>query len=173
MKKPSKLKIILLTIIPILFLLILTILLIRLVSPREIDDVAPGISCQVELLEKADILWVIPIFQNNSIVNNSEWCTQIKSLGKEVQLHGVYHKYKEFKTPRSPEYLQEGIDAFQSCFNKYPSKFKPPQLAYAKSNDEIIKQAKLKRIGLFNQFLHKVYHCNDTGLFSNKFINYV
>lgn len=155
-----------------LAVLIVLIWLIRAASPHEIDDMTPGIPCKIDIVEKSDILWVIPIYRNESIANNLAWCEYISSLGKQLQLHGVQHTFEEFSYPRTKEYLQQGVIAFEECFNQTPSKFKPPQLAYTNENDQILEEFNLKRKGLFNQFFHKVYHCQDTGLFPNKFIDW-
>ncbi len=162
-------KIFLIVLIIIIFLL-LALFLIRFFSPRETDDVTPGIPCSEELLYKADILWVVPLFENASIADNSSWCSYIKELNKTLGLHGVEHKFNEFKTDRDEKYLQRGIDAFELCFGFKPEMFKPPQLKISEDNKVIIKKIGLELKGSVNQFMHKVYHCNDTGRFSNNFI---
>ena len=159
-----------LIILIILFTMIFVLFLIRYFSETQLDDVNPLIQCDKKLLEKSDVLFVIPIFKNQSIANNPEWCRQILSLNKTLGLHGVYHTYYEFLTDRNSEYLNKGIIAFEKCFGYKPTSFKPPQLKISKTNKKLIKNnLKLKLI--FNQIFHKVYHCNDTGRFSNKFID--
>ena len=74
----------------ILFIIII-LFLIRFLSPREIDDVTPGIQCDESLLSKSDVLWVIPAFDNKSIAENRSWCNYILSLNKTLGMHGVYH----------------------------------------------------------------------------------
>lgn len=145
--------------------------MVRLISHSEIDDVSPGMPCDEEYLKKSDILWIIPIFDNQSISDNKEWCKQILSLNKTLGLHGVYHTYKEFKEPRDSSYLQEGISAFESCFNQTPTLFKPPQLAWTGENKPILKQFNFSLKSQINQITHKVYHCNDSGQFSNKLMD--
>jgi len=161
-------------IIPFILLIILTVIiilfLIRLILPSQIDDVSPEISCKKQLLEKADILYIIPNFNNKSMHENKEWCNQILSLNKELALHGFNHKYLEFKTDKNQQYLNQAINSFEQCFNKKPTRFKPPQLAISKNNKQLIKN-KLNLDLFFNQLFHKVYHCNDTGKFPNWFIN--
>jgi predicted deacetylase len=165
MKK--SIKIILLTIFSLIILLFLT----RLILPREIDDVSPKIPCEKELLEKADVLWVIPNLENRAISKNAEWCQEILSLNKTIGLHGVSHTYHEFGTNKTQEYLQEGINIFTECFNQTPTSFKPPQLKISEENKILIKKNNLALKTIFNQITHKVYHCNDTGKFSNRFID--
>lgn len=156
--------------------LVIILFLIRLLSPREIDDVFPGIYCEKEYLEKAYILWVIPDYNNVLISENKTWCQEILNLNKKLGLHGVKHQpYKEFLVEnRTIEYLQEGINLFEECFNQTPTKFKAPQLALSSENKKMIKEhfPELKIRGYFNQLIHKVYHCNDTGRFSNRFIDW-
>ncbi|MFH1585816.1 MAG: DUF2334 domain-containing protein [archaeon] len=165
-KKPIKI-----VIICILILLVSDILLIRVISPIEIDDVSPGISCEQKYLEKADILWVIPRFNNQSMATNTIWCNKIKGLNKTIGLHGVTHEYQEFKTDKDKEYLEEGIKMIEECLGKRPDMFKPPQLDISSNNKKLVEDMGLERKGFFNQLFHKVYHCNDTGMFTNKFID--
>ena len=57
----------------IIFLILACLVVIRANTTREIDDVTPGIVCEQEYLQKADILWVIPRYQNIPISENPEW----------------------------------------------------------------------------------------------------
>ena len=49
--------------------------------------------------------------------------------------------------------------------------FKPPGLAISMQNRRLVKDNGMKLKRNFNQIIHKVYHCNNTGRFSNKFID--
>ncbi len=95
-------KIILISIM-IIFLLLLTLFFIRSFSSREIDDVSSEIPCNKEYLEKSDILWVIPKFNNKPISKNPEWCDYILSLNKTLGLHGVTHEFEEFGIKKNKE----------------------------------------------------------------------
>ncbi len=163
----------------ILLALIIFLFLFRQFSARQLDDVSPQIQCDTQLLEKADILYVIPKFNNSPISENKEWCNYILSLNKTLAMHGVYHTYNEFSEDKNETYLQEGITEFEKCFGTKPDRFKAPQLAISKNNKELIKK-QMNFDGFSNQVLHKVYHCNEsgdfsshltrrTGLFSNRF----
>lgn len=155
----------------LIFILIFILILIRLAGSRELDDLHPDISCSEDLIEKSDVLWVIPKLNNNSITENPEWCKKILNLNKTLGLHGIYHNFEEFDTNRNQEYLQEGIEIFEKCFGYVPEKFKPPQLKISKINEKIIKNNNLKLKGKLNQVIHKVYHCDNSGPISNKFID--
>jgi len=161
----------------IIFILIALILfpissLIRIIPPRELDDVSPTIPCEKDLLKKSNIFWVIPRYKNISISENKEWCNYILSFNKTIGMHGVTHEYQEFKTNRNQEYLDEGIRVFEECFGFEPTIFKPPQLEISKNNKQLIKNNNLNLKLNFNQFIHKVYHCNNTGKYSNRFIDF-
>ncbi|MBM3230555.1 hypothetical protein FJZ22_02785 [Candidatus Pacearchaeota archaeon] len=156
----------------ILGTLILAFFLIRACSHQEIDDVTPGIPCEEEYLRKAEVLWVIPLFQNESISSNKTWCEYIRSLNKTLGLHGVYHTNREFQILRNEEYLQPGVQAFKECFNQTPTQFKAPQLALSKENKAWLEK-KYTIQGEYNQQFHKVYHCSDTGRFPNKLLQYL
>ena len=155
----------------IIIILILILFLTRLLTPKEIDDISPEIPCEQKLIEKSEVLWVIPFFNNKSISENSEWCDYILSLNKKLGLHGVYHTYREFQTTKNQEHLEKGIQEFEKCFKAKPEMFKPPQLKINKENKKLIKDNNLKLKVVLNQFTHKVYHCNNTGILSNKFID--
>ena len=159
------------TLIYTLIILIFILFLIRYFSEKQLDDVNPNLSCNQELLEKADAYYVIPLFDNKSLINNPQWCEQIKKRSKKLALHGVYHTYKEFDTNRDQEYLEKGIKEFQKCFNQTPTIFKPPQITISKINKKLIKKNNLKLDLFFNQLFHKVYHCEDSGKYPNWFID--
>lgn len=156
----------------VLMALILFIFFFRLISARQLDDVTPGIPCSNELLDKADVFYIVPNFENQSIAENKEWCKQILDMNKKLELHGVLHTYKEFSLDRSQEYLQEGIFIFEQCFNQTPERFKAPQLSISKNNREIVKNNNLKLDNYLNLIFHKVYHCNDSDRYlKNKYID--
>ena len=154
-----------------IFSIIIILFIIRLILPREVDDVTPFIDCSEQLIEKSDVLWVIPKFEGKSILDEDGWCEKILSYNKELGLHGVYHTYNEFSEDRDGEYLQEGIDIFEECFGFKPEKFKPPQLKINDENKELISKMNMELELNWNQFFHRVYHCNDTGVFKNWWID--
>lgn len=169
MNKTSK---IILFILIVLLLLLSFIFLFRIFSSRQLDDVSPQIQCDKDLLEKADVLFVIPKFNNISIAENKTWCNYILSLNKTLAMHGVYHAYNEFYTDRNQAYVDEGREEFYKCFGFYPKEFKTPQLAITNNNKKLI-QSQMKFDGYLNQFFHKAYHCSDTGRLSNKIIDVI
>ncbi len=147
----------------IIFVLIVGVWFIRLVLPSQIDDVSPGISCDEELLEWADVYFVIPKFEGVEI--EGEWCNKMKMRDKELVMHGVYHTYEEFGIVRDEVYFDEGVDIFRTCFGQKVERFKPGQLAWDSGNDWIKDGVDVELF--WNQFFHKVYHCEDTGMFPN------
>lgn len=155
-------------IIIFIIILILALFFMRFLNPKEIDDVSPEIPCEQEYLNKSDVLWVIPFFNNKPISQNSEWCKEILSLNKTLGLHGVYHTYWEFKENRTQEYLKIGIQEFEKCFGFKPEIFKAPNLRMTQHNRKLIKQNNLTLKTQFNQVTHKVYHCNNSGTLPNK-----
>lgn len=161
----------LLWIIPLI--LALTLSLARGVSPKEIDDITPAISCGQKYIDKADILWVIPYFNNKPISENKEWCEKILSLNKTLGLHGIHHSpYQEFKQNITEEELINALNEFETCFGAKPKLFKAPQLALSSENKKLLEKYNLKIRGRTNQVLHKVYHCGDSGVFSNSFLDF-
>ena len=159
----------------IVFSLLVLWFLIRLISPREIDDVTPGIPCENEkkYIEKSEILWIIPFGDNFLISENKTWCNEILAMNKTLGLHGIYHTYHEFELKNiSQEELNFGIREFEKCFGYAPKLFKPPYLHLNKQNKDLIKQNNLILKYRFNQAIHKVYHCNNSGTLNNKIINW-
>lgn len=144
----------------------------RMTLGREIDDVSPAIYCESELIVKSDVLWVIPLYENESISEDIGWCDYIKSLNKTLGMHGVEHSYREFGVLRNEEYIQRGIDAFEECFGYTPRRFKAPQIDLNEGNIELLEDMGFDVKGNINQVMHKVYHCSDTGKLSNKFIEW-
>jgi len=168
MKKSVKKRLI----IPIILLIALvTLFLIRLVNPTEIDDVTPGIPCPEMIKYNPDVLYVIPDYNNNPISENQEWCSYVLSLNKTLELHGITHTYKEFfYSDISQEELNRGISEFENCFGFKPEAFKSPQLKTSPENKQLIKQNNLEFRTTFNQITHKVYHCSDSTFPYNKAI---
>src|SRR3989344_998160 len=152
----------------ILALPIITLFLIRLFSERHLDDVNSLINCNEDLLKKSDVFAVIPKYKNISISENKTWCENILKYNKKLIMHGIYHTYKEFLKDRNQSYLDEGSKIFEECFNFSPKEFKPPQLEISKNNKVLIKK-NFKLDSIFQQSFHKVYHCEDSGKFSNRF----
>lgn len=173
MKKRVKKRLLILLNFLLIILIVLAILfLIRLINSTEIDDVTPGIPCPEIEKYNPDVLYIIPNYNNNLISENKEWCDYILSLNKTLALHGITHTYREFLYSNiSQEELNFGISEFEKCFNQSPKMFKPPQLEINKENKQIISKNNLERRTNFNQITHKVYHCNDSDLISNKIIH--
>lgn len=159
--------------VAILFVsLFLVVYLVRLTNLREIDDVHPAIPCKESDLNEAEVLFVIPKFNNQSIADNKNWCEYILSLNKTLGMHGVYHSYNEFGYDRNQEYLQEGVDIFEECFGFKPEIFKAPQLNISESNKILISD-NIKLVHTSDQVFSKVYHCSDTGFFNNDLMRWI
>jgi predicted deacetylase len=156
----------------ILFLIIIesSILIIRAANPIEIDDVHPDIYCQEKRIKEADILWIIPKFNGTSIEENKTWCEEMVLTGKKLGLHGFEHTYHEFGNESKTEELQEAIDIFRKCFGYEPTMFKPPQHKLSTPNRRFLEDRDIEIIGSLNSLFHKVYHCGNSGYFSNNFI---
>jgi predicted deacetylase len=165
MKKPA-----LIFLFSIAFLIIV-IFLVRLISPSEIDDVSPGISCPEIEKYSPDVLYVIPDYNNTQISENKLWCDEILKLNKTLALHGITHVYREFLYENiSQEELNFALNEFQKCFNRTPEKFKAPHLEINEQNKKLILENNLEYRNWIQQITRKVYHCNNDGITSNKII---
>ena len=158
-----------LTLIIIIGILIFSLILVRALNPREIDDINPLIPCENEYVKKSDILWIIPLKNNIPISENKTWCKEILALNKTLGMHGIYHSYHEFSFFVNESDLVKGKEIFEECFGYEPTLFKPPYLRLSKENKNLLKENNLSIKRFWNQNTHKVYHCQDTGYFSNKF----
>jgi hypothetical protein len=159
-------------IIMIIFILLFIVWLVRIFSERQLDDISPEIECDPDLIDKSDILFVIPKYNGYSISDNVSWCESILRFDKKLGMHGVYHTYKEYSEERSEEYLEAGVVIFEECFGFTPESFKAPQMALAEENKGIIRK-KMKIVGKINQIFHKTYHCGDTGILSNRLTDFI
>jgi len=155
------------SILTIILILIAVLFFIRLANPIELDDLTPGIPCESDLIGKANILWVIPDFENNSIAQNKPWCSEILELNKKLGMHGVKHSYNEFRENITQAEIQRGMEIFKECFGFYPTMFKPPQLAISDEEKKLIKDSGMELMIEGNQITHKVYHCNDSDIIKN------
>ena len=159
-------KIILITIITILVLLFI----IRSSSPKEIDDVHPNRPCEKEYLEKSDILWIMPNYLNIPISSNQTWCQQTLSLNKTIGMHGITNEINEFEiTTYNKSEFNSSLEEFKKCFGKYPTMFKAPNLKISEQNKDLVKSFNLTLRTPYHQTIHKVYHCNEAGVFPNWF----
>ena len=158
-------------VLTVLLVLIATLFFIRLANPVELDDVTPEIPCEENLIKKADILWVIPDFKNNSISQNRTWCSEILALNKTLGMHGVTHSYREFNGNITQPEIQRGMEIFNDCFGFYPTMFKPPQLVISNEEKKLIKESGMQLMLGGNQITHKVYHCNNSDIVKNWMVN--
>lgn len=160
-----------LTVIGIILVVILAcIWLIRLFSPRQLDDLSPEIPCSQDLIEKSSVLYIIPKFNGWSL--SKEFCERILVLNKTIAMHGVTHEYQEFLKPKNSSYIEQGQEIFLGCFNLTATSFKPPQLKISQENKKLVR--KYMNLDLWlNQIFHKVYHCGDSGLLPNWLVDII
>jgi hypothetical protein len=157
-------------IIIIIIFLLNNLIITRYILPRQIDDFNPNIPCEKELIDKSEILMVIPLYLDVPISQNKTWCDSILALNKTLAMHGVYHTYNEFLEVRNESYISIGRGEFKKCFGFYPKYFEAPQLALNKENIAMIESLNMTVLHYKHNLFHKVYHCNNTGLASNGFI---
>lgn len=144
----------------------------RQILPRQVDDVHPLFNCTNEVLNKGDALAIVPFYRNISIAGNLTWCNEILSMNKTLIMHGVFHTYNEFYSPVSIEDVKAGMEAFKECFGYYPKIFEAPQLALSSENAKMLKGLGFEIRGYPYIITHKVFHCNDSGKYSNRFIHF-
>jgi predicted deacetylase len=155
----------------ILAAMVILLFFIKLISPREIDDLSPGIPCDQTYLQKADIVWVIPEYNNIPISDNQTWCKQILAMNKTIGMHGIYHSYHEFDYYVNDTQLKQAKQIFADCFGYEPTLFKPPYLRISKVNKQLLKENNLTLRRFLTQDTRKVFHCEDSGTLPNWFHN--
>jgi len=171
--KTRKILLVFFLVVLLLVLLASDLLIVRYVNPRQTDDVNPSISCEQNVINKSSMLMVIPLYEGKSIADNMTWCNSILKLNKTLAMHGVYHTFNEFAELRNESYVSLGMEEFKKCFGYYPKYFEAPQLELSGENKKILESMNLTIISYSYNLMHKVYHCSDTGLVSNKFIDYI
>lgn len=140
-----------------------TLMVHREMSPREIDDIHPRISCQDHLLDDSTWWWVIPYYNDEPLTAHPEWVERVKRSGRKLGLHGIRHTYAEFNVDVSREYIQKGIDEFERAFGYKPTEFKPPKMQVTPHNLKLLKDMGLNVHTSWQQLIHKVHHCEDQG----------
>jgi len=123
--------------IGVVFFIIFLVLILQPQKPLILDDVTSTKFCP-NLIEKADIIYVIPLY--NNVPLDPEWCQEMRTLNKTFGLHGITHTYHEFLKPVNKEDLQKAIHVFEECFNQTPSLFRPPYNKISEENKQLIKE---------------------------------
>ena len=142
-----------------LVLTIIGVLVSRLVSHEELDDVHPFImDVNDPYIKRSEWLWVIPFYLGEPISNHPKWVTQLKETGKKIGLHGVYHTKHEFGVERSNKYIDKGVKEFHKAFGYPPAHFKAPGLALTYGNRKKIESRGMEVKGWWNQICHRVHH---------------
>lgn len=141
-----------------IIIVIYMLILVQSRNPLIVDDVAPLSSCD-ELIKKADIIYVIPLENNNSISNYLEWCKNLQLLNKTIGLHGIRHNFHEFDKEVSEVELIKATSSFEKCFGEKPKLFRPPE--------NLISEENIKKITSLNMTIyrdsylkHSYCHCN-------------
>lgn len=170
MNKRIKKAIIIFSVLVVLIsMAIITIEIGRNLNYIQLDDLHPLINCEEKYIEKSDVLMIIPLWKNDSIVNYPEWCKKISESNKTLGMHGIYHTYDEFLGNISEEKFVFALGEFKKCFGKSPELFEPPQWDISSINRKMVE----KYVPVTNNFqgiFHKVYHCEESGNFGYNFL---
>ncbi len=120
----------------IIILLMFSLYIIRKYNKVHYDDLTPSLKVNYNYLDKSDIIFVIPKYNDVPITDYPEFIKKIKKYAddnnKELAMHGVTHSPEgyfikaEFGYPLTYEYIKEGIDIFENAFGYKPKKFKAP-----------------------------------------------
>ena len=158
------------TIITLLFI----IYIIRKFNKVHYDDLTPLIETNYIYLDKSNIIFIIPKYNNIPLTNYPDFIDKIKKYSKinnkELAMHGVTHSPEgfistaEFGYPLTFEYIKEGIDIFESAFGYKPKKFKAPCYNLHPKNKEILEKLNIEIIDVDSLLLNKLYHNDNTIL---------
>ncbi len=130
-------------------------------NPLIADDIAPVSSCP-HLLERSDLLFVIPNHANHSLDLYPEWCEEMRLINKTIGLHGITHEYHEFLKPVKREDLAEAVSNFEHCFGYRPTLFRPPYNKLSSENKKLIESFNLT-LYQDTYILHPYCHCQPSG----------
>ena len=163
-----------------LFIILIVILLIRFFNPIHYDDITPLIPINETYLKKADILFVIPKYNNKTITDYPDFITYLKKYASEnnktIALHGYTHNpegyfsISEYGYELSEEYIKENIDLFTKAFGFKPTLFKAPCYNLHPKNKKILEKYGLKISNVNTLLFNKLFHNNNlkTLTFFNK-----
>ncbi len=145
----------------ILFLVIFIIVLNYVGrNPFITDDINPVSSCN-KLIEKSDILFVIPNLNNQSLNKYPQWCEEMRNLNKTFTLHGITHQYHEFDRPVKKEEMEEAVTIFENCFGYKPTIFRPPYNKISTENKALVESFNMA-IYKDNYLYHPYCHCEPS-----------
>ena len=148
----------------IILSMVLCIFLSRYVCVPEIDDVHPLIPCKPWVIRTAKVWYVIPKYNDVSILNYPMWCKAVREhcekTNTQLGLHGYTHTYREFDNPShvSETDLDDAIRIFTEAFGFYPVLFKAPNIVVHGEQKRRLKKRNLVIRGSFRQMTRKVYH---------------
>jgi hypothetical protein len=128
------------------------------------DDVHQNITQNYKYIDKSDMLFVIPKFENVPLTDNMNFVQKIKNKNKILGMHGVTHSPEgiftkaEFGYPVKEETIKEGMDIFENAFGYKPKYFKAPCYNLLPENQIKIEKLGMKVVGpetaIFNRLLH-------------------
>lgn len=154
-------------------IILIVLLIIRFFNKSHYDDLHPELPFNKEYLDKSDILFIIPNYNNIPITNYPEYIEKLKSYAqknnKQIGLHGYIHKPEGFFTKAEygyelPEsYIKDNIDLFRKAFNFEPKLFKAPCYNLHPKNREILLKLGLQISDINTLFLNKLFH-NDNNI---------
>lgn len=145
------------------FILVVFMMILIYVSrnPLIVDDITPVSSCHT-LIEKSDVLYVIPNFEGHSLDKYPKWCKEMKALNKTFGLHGITHEYHEFDKKIDHAKLEEAIKIFEDCFGYKPAFFRPPYNKISVENKALLKSFNMT-LYQGTYLLHPYCHCQPGG----------
>ena len=138
-------------------------------NPLITDDITPISSCK-QIMQKSDILFVIPNYKGNSLDNYPRWCEEKRTLNKTIGLHGITHEYQEFLKPVNKAELGKAINSFENCFGYKPTLFRPPYNKISPENKALVESFNMT-LYKDNYLLHPYCHCEPHGRM--KILNWV
>lgn len=149
----------------VFFFSFLVILIVSLIytsrNPLIADDITPVSSCQA-LIERSDLLFVIPNYNNHSLDLYPRWCQEMRLLNKNVGIHGITHGYHEFEEKIDRISFEEAIHSFENCFGYKPTLFRPPYNKISVENKALVESFNLT-VYKETFFLHPYCHCEPKG----------
>jgi len=151
----------------------LALFLIRIRNPIHYDDVffsKEPINYNKYYFKNSDIYFIIPKYNNDSILNYPEECKRLKEYAqknnKTLALHGLTHLRDdeedmlqcEFLADKTDEEIKKGVNIFIKAFGFKPKYFKAPCYKINSNNTEKLNKMGIEVVTAHTLLFNKLYH---------------
>ena len=156
-------------------IIIIIFIIVRQYREPHYDDIHPNIEINYNYLEKSKILFVIPKYNGDSILNYPNFIKYIKEYSEKnnkiLGLHGYMHrpegyiKKAEFGYNNKEKDILDAINIFETAFGYKSKYFKAPFYNLHPDNKLILKKHNITICGPSTMIFNKLFHRDsDMGI---------